>query len=82
MIKSKSFCLLTTSQSVKRMPHTLPNHVPFFSTWCMSDYKDFHHSEEDCIYHTVHGHYYPSSFWLGILTFVLLYSSLISKICA
>ena len=30
MIKGKSFCLLSTSQLVKRMPHTLPDQVPFF----------------------------------------------------
>ena len=57
MTKGKSFCLLSTSQLVKRMPHTLLDHVPFFSTWRMSDYKHFHHSEEDCTYHAVHGQY-------------------------
>ena len=40
-----------------------------FSTWHMSDYKHYHHSEEDYTYHAVHGHYWPSSFQLGILTF-------------
>ena len=66
---SKSFCLLSTSQSVKRMPYALSGHVPFFSTWHMLGNKHFPHSKKDSTCHTVYGNYLPISFQPGTLTF-------------
>ena len=69
MMKSRSFCLLSTSQSVKGMTHALSDQARFFSTWHMLGYKHSYRSEEHCTFNAFHGHHMPSSFQLGILTF-------------